>query len=172
MSEFSDRIRKIKDNRTPSCTGAYKIKEIYSSLKKNKRIDKINLNTFRSIVRTMGKNIAQLVIDGNVVTLPTRMGKIMILERTRKPRFINGYLFTDQMIDWDKTVKLWEDDDEARTEKILVRYTNDKRYRFVHDVHKAEYKNKYFFKVRFNTQMTRKIYEYAKQNNVKYHTKL
>lgn len=171
MSEFGDNIRKIRGHRTPSCTGAYSVQDIYWKLKTQKLIGDTDLKTFRKIVRTMGKNIAQLVMDGYVVSLPVQMGSIMISERKRKTKFVNGQVFTDQRIDWNKTVKLWEDDEEARKDKIVVRYTEDKKYTFVHNIGDAKFKNKYFFRLRFNTQMMRKTYGYAKQNNVKYHTK-
>ena len=131
--ESIDDIKKVSGHRKPSVTGAYKISNIYHLLKRNGSVPKhISLKQFGQIIRTMGKNLMKLVMDGYIVRLPANMGEIGVVQQKPKVRFVDGVVKTGQMIDWGTTVKLWSEDEEARRDKTIVRYTADRTFRAVH----------------------------------------
>jgi len=60
---------------------------------------------------------------GEVVKLPYRMGELLVGQFEGGARFNKeGKLKIGYSIDWDKTIELWHEDEEAARDKILVRH--------------------------------------------------
>lgn len=168
MSEFIDDIKKVREKRTPSCTGTLKVQTIYRILKRDKKVN-VDYKTFHQIIRTMGKNLSKMIMDGEIVKLPLQMGHFAVIQEKTFVKFKDGKVYHNHKIDWNSTIRLWESDDEAKRNKQLVYFTTDKLLFIKYYRRLAKFKNKYFFEVRATSAIKRNIHKYADENKIVYH---
>lgn len=168
-SKFVDDIKHVRDKRTPSCSGTLTVQTVYRALKKDKKIKDVDIHTFRKIVRTMGQNLAKQIMDGYIVKLPLQMGHFVVIEKKPFVKFINGKVYHNHKVDWNGTIRLWEEDAEARRDKTVVYFNTDKLLFIRYYRRLAKFKNKYFFEVRATSAIKRNIHKYADENKINYH---
>ena len=169
MSKFIDDIKKVKEPRKHSIKGACKIRDLYTELKHDKSLPQIDLHTFRCLIRTMGKNLSQLILDGHIIQLPLQMGKICVYQKDYTLKFVNGKVKHNYKVDWGNTIKLWEDDEEARRDKTILYHAEDKMLLVKYYKHFAKFKNKKFFTFRVTSEVRRNVHKYSNEHNVMYH---
>jgi len=99
------------------------------------------LNDFNEAIRDL------IINESFEYKLPYRMGILTIRKHKNTP-WINdeGELMNNLPVDWDSTLKLWEEDPEAKEDKKLVRHynehTNGYVARWYYGTGKAKYINK------------------------------
>lgn len=114
MSKFCDDIRKIHGKRHHKIKQSMRIYDIYRDAKtKGYLPDNITIDLFRCIMKQLNLKLAQFIADGNVYTLPYRMGEIYLIKKDTKLKMRNGQIITKLRPDWNRTIKLWEEDQES-----------------------------------------------------------
>lgn len=135
-------------------TNSYTTRDIYRGIKKTINISE---SLFRKIVKTVNGLMAERVINGLEVNLPSKMGKVELRKFRTKVKIKDGKIITTKPIDWKETLNLWKEDEDARKNKTLVRHDTDYVYRTVYNTKSANYRNKAFYKFSLSRRYKRTI---------------
>ena len=115
----------LKDTRKHKIKCDYGIADYFKFYKENG--GKLNAAKFRSILFTFNKNLYPIICnDGYMYRLPKRMGCLAIYQKDAYVRIKEGKLKTNRQIDWNSTIKLWEEYPELRVKKQYVLFENEK----------------------------------------------
>lgn len=147
-SDFRKRIIRVEQPHTFKVTNSYGNKEAWRWLKKNKWLDlgqSITEREFGIIIKTINQYLQDQLIKGKDIILPHRMGRIEIRKFEAKLDFKDGKVITNLPVDWDRTLKLWYEDNHAKENKTLIRQENRTRFGVHYDKTKANYNNKVFY---------------------------
>lgn len=113
----------------------------------------IDKKVFNKIITEYNKEICNIILEDLEIQLPHRLGKLELLKQKRGV-YVNdeGKVINTNPVDWKKTNHLWENNQEAKDKKILIRHTNKHTGGYVFSINynkkNAIFKNKsvYFFK--------------------------
>ena len=166
--EFKNKIKKVKSSRKYKVTGSIGNYDVYKQIRKNKwsGIDPISEKDFYSIIRQMNKAMAQCLINGEEVILPCHMGTLEIRKALRKLVIKDGKLRTNSPIDWNATLSLWYNDEEAQQQRLLVRNPNNEIFKVYYNKGKASYTNKSFYSFSLNRTIKQAIKKRALQGDL------
>ena len=110
------------------------IKNLRSSYKKYLETTEnpVDIKTYLLINADYNKFLINEALQGNEITLPSRMGTIYIVGRKPTIRFDEDGKIVGLAPDWVETKKLWDRDPEAKAKKQRVFHTNSHSdgYRF------------------------------------------
>ena len=115
-SEFRRQIQNSSKrcHKVTNSLGSY---DAYKYIRKNKWFDigrPLTEHEFYQIIRRVNNYLAEELVNGNDIIFPNRMGKLELRKRNSLPVIDkNGSLKVTYAIDWDSTLKLWYDDEEA-----------------------------------------------------------
>lgn len=85
----------------------------------------ISKTQFNKVITEFNLALQELIIRDNVIyQMPGINFEIVLKKEKRKPRIKDGKLYNPLPIDWARTNKLWEKDEEAKEKKLLVRINN------------------------------------------------
>jgi len=118
----------------------YGMKDYYKYFIKNNPDLNINNSVYSNIISDFNNEIINLIIEENLeYILPYIGSSISIKKSKRIPRIVDGKLYNPTPVDWVATNKLWEEDNEARTKKLLVRYLNNHTSKYVFNIYFKKY---------------------------------
>ena len=106
-----------------------------------------------------GRNIL-----GYNIKLPHKMGQLELRKSNTNISIKNGKVVNNFPIDWDKTLKLWYEDEEAYKNKTLVKIQEKEIYRVYYNKQKANFKNKSFYEFKLNRDLKIRIKQNVKSN--------
>jgi hypothetical protein len=111
-------------------------------------------NFLKSLFSLMINN---MIHKNDEYQLPYRLGSLCIRKYVQKVKIIDGKLVSNFPVDWNSTLKLWEEDEESKKEKKLIRHINKNKevYRYIYIKGMANYTNKKFYK--FKPTRTNKL---------------
>ena len=69
-------------------------------------------------------------------------------------------------IDWDRTLKLWYEDEEAYKNKTLIKIEEKEIYKIFYNRNLADYTNKSFYQFNFNRELKKKLKYNIKEGEV------
>lgn len=147
-SEFRKNTVRASGSHTFKVTNSYRNKDVWRWLKKRKWLDlgqPITEKEFGIIIKTINQHLQDQLIQGKDINLPHRMGKIEIRKFEAKLEFKDGKVITNLPVDWDRTLKLWYEDDSAKNNKTLIRHESRTRFSIYYDKTNANYNNKVFY---------------------------
>ena len=116
MDEFRRRILKVNGPRKHKINNSLGVYNAYKLIRKNKWFDigrPVSEHNFYSIIRTVNNLLADFLSKGHDVNLPCQMGRLEIRKYDAKITLQEGKIVTNLPIDWDRTLKLWSEDEEA-----------------------------------------------------------
>lgn len=151
--EFRKRILKVHKERKHKVTGSLGVYDAYKYIRKNNWLNlprKVTEHEFYSIVRHVNNLLAQELINGSDIKFPCKMGTLEIRKRIPKVELKEGKLIKTMPIDWEATLKLWFDDEDAFKEKILLYDESKETFRTKYNISKANYNNKSFYSFTLN----------------------
>lgn len=103
-------------------------------LYKQSSVAPVDLKTYISYANEYNKFLANKVLEGETITLPSRMGLLSIIGKKQKIRFADDGTIKGLAPDWVKTKQLWIDNPEAKENKKVLYHTNSHtdnvRYKF------------------------------------------
>ena len=169
FEEFRKALLKVSEPKNYEITNSLGVYDAYKYIRKNKWFDigkPLKESEFYKIIRTVGKTMAEQLSQGEDIILPLRMGTLEIRKKKSKLEFVDGKLKTSLPIDWKATHYLWFEDEEARTNKLLVRRTEDWIFKIKYNKSFAIYNNKEFYSFAINRGIRLKLKDNIKQGTV------
>lgn len=93
------------------------------------------------------------------------MGRLEV--RKFKPiiRFDNNKLTVRLPIDWDRTLKLWLEDEEAYKERTLVKMEEKEIFKVCYNKTRADFSNKGFYQLQINRDLKTALKKKIKLGN-------
>lgn len=113
---------------------------------------------YARVLRAVNKALVEELIEGaNDYTLPFGLGRISFRKRKNKAFITVNGIRSTTMVNWKDTMALWEDNPQAKRNKILLRYTNlsTGRYSFRIKMFTRRFANKDYFAFRFKRSFKR-----------------
>ena len=109
------------------------------------------------ILNRVNAEIEELLLQGNIIRLPAHFGDISIRMKILKLGIKDGKLYNRRPIDWEATLKLWYENEEAAAAKTLIKIETDISYKLHYPKHRAKYKNKSCISMRSNRSFRAKM---------------
>ena len=168
--DFKSVIQGLQNTRTHKITNSLGVYDAYKYIRKNKWFDigrPLTEHEFYQIIRRVNNYLAEELVNGNDITFPNRMGKLELRKRNSLPVIDkNGSLKVTYAIDWDSTLKLWYDDEEAFNNKTLVRLPERNIFRVKYNKDSANYENKSFMEFQINRDIKTRLKQKIKNNEI------
>lgn len=159
-SEFKSGILHLKENRKHKVTKSLGVYDAYKFIRKNKWLNigrMVTEHEFYSIIRNVNKQFVNNLLEGYDIKLPYRMGIIELRKRNVSISISEGKIKTTLPVDWDKTIKLWHEDEESYKNKTLVKMEEKEVYKIYYNKSKSNYKNKTLYEFRPNRELKIKV---------------
>lgn len=169
MDEFRRRILKVNGPRKHKINNSFGVYNAYKLIRKNKWFDigrPVSEHDFYSIIRTVNNLLANFLSKGHDVNLPCQMGRLEIRKYDAKITLQEGKIVTNLPIDWDRTLKLWSEDEKAYKERTLIKMEEKEIFSIYYNRTKAKYGNKSFFQFSPNRQLKKTLKRNIKSNNL------
>ena len=148
----------------------YSIPDYYNYYKKKYNNSKIDKKKYNDIISFFNKKVIDLIVEDNLdYHLPHLNFVLTTRKEKRKPRIVNGKLHNNIPIDWKATKNLWEESEEAKDKKLLIRYTNYHTSGYVFTIKIVKvgfvYKNKRHYKFKAARDFARALGKRIKDDN-------
>lgn len=167
--QFRRERLKLNEPREHKVKGSLGVYDAYKYIRKNKWFDigrPLTEHEFYSIIRRVNNYLAESLIEGKDITLPHRLGRLEIRKYETYTSFKGDKLVSNLPIDWDKTLKLWYEDEEAYKERTLVKMEEKEIFTVHYNRTKAEYKNKAFYQFDVNRDLKRRLKQQIKEGRI------
>lgn len=140
----------------------YGMAQYYKYYNKKYNTSNISASKYNQIISEFNKEVIDLIINDSVeYYLPGLNLYIGVRKAKRKPKIMNGKLYNTVPVDWNTTKKLWEEDEEAKAKKIIVRFNNSHTSGYVFSIRLiksgAEFKNKKYYKFKASRHFARTL---------------
>ena len=168
--DFKSAVQGLQNNRTHKITNSLGVYDAYKYLRKNKWFNigrSLTEHEFYQIIRRINNYLAEELINGNDIIFPNRMGKLELRKRNSLPIIDKkGNIKVTYAIDWDSTLKLWYDDEEAFNNKTLVKFPEKSIFRVKYNKSTANYENKSFMEFQVNRSIKTRLKQKIKNNEI------
>lgn len=162
-------ILKLNKSRVHKVNKSLGVYDCYKWLRKRKWVDigqRLTEHEFYNIIRKVNNLLALELSLGKDIKLPHRMGIIELRKTNTYIKFKEGKLCTNLPIDWDRTLKLWCEDEEAYKARTLIKMEEKELFKIYYNKAKAAYNNKAFYQFNFNRDLKKAIKENIKMGNI------
>lgn len=169
MDQFRRQLLKVNGPRKHKITNSFGVYDAYKYIRKNKWLNldtPITEHDFYSIIRTVNNYLADLLSKGHDITFPNRMGRLEIRKYDANISIVNGKVVNNLPIDWDRTLKLWSEDEEAYQKRTLIKMEEKEIFKIFYNRGKANYNNKGFFALRVNRELKKKLKKNIKEGRI------
>ena len=169
MDEFRRKILKVDRPRKHKINNSLGVYDCYKTIRKNKWLGigkPISEHDFYSIIRTVNNYLADLLSKGHDINLPCQMGRLEIRKYDAKITLQEGKIVTNLPIDWDRTLKLWSEDEEAYQKRTLIKMEEKEIFKVYYNRGKANYTNKSFFAFDVNRELKKKLKKNIKEQRI------
>ena len=160
MDQFRKDILKVNQSRKHKVTNSIGTRDIFKYIRKNKWFDigqSLTEHQFYYIIRNVNKLLIESLLQCKDIVFPNRMGILEIRKNTTKVYIKDNKVISTAPVDWDRTLKLWSEDEEAYKERTLVKREEKKIYRAYYNRVKAEFNNKIFYTFSLNRELKNKL---------------
>lgn len=153
-------INNVKGYRKFKVSGSWGIYDAYKLIRKHKWFDigrPLKEKEFYDIVRQVNNRIADEIAKGTTIIFPCKMGKLELRKDQRGVYFHDGKMRVTYPVDWQATLKLWFEDEEAREQKLLIRRNSKNVYKVHFNKYDATFNNKMFYDFTLNRFIKKKL---------------
>lgn len=169
LQDFINKAKKVSGPRKHKVRNSLGVYDAYKFYRKNKPKEKkfiLTESEYFAIIRQINESLCDEIIKGKDIKLPHRMGRLEVRKFSSKIEFKDGQVRTNLPIDWDKTLKLWYEDWEARENKTLVRYETNQIFTIYYNRGFANYENKTFYKFNVNKALNKRLKDQIRFNRL------
>lgn len=169
LLEFLSSIKKIKETRFHKVKNSYGVYDGYKYYRKTKPKESkyiLSESNYFSIIRRVNELLVELLIEGNDITFPMRMGRLELRKYNPKIYIKDGKVKTTLPVDWDRTLKLWYEDEESYKNKTLVKIEEKEIFKVYYNRNIANFVNKSFYKFNLNRDVKRRLKKVIKDNKI------
>ena len=156
MDEFRRKVLKVDHSRNHKVKNSIGVYDIYKHIRKNKWYDigqPITEHQFYTIIREVNNVLADNLLKGNDIVFPNKMGRLEVRKFEPIIRFDDNKLTVRLPIDWDSTLKLWLEDEEAYKERTLVKMEEKEIFKVCYNKTRADFPNKGFYQLQINRDL-------------------
>ena len=156
MDEFRRKVLKVDHSRNHKVKNSIGVYDIYKHIRKNKWYDigqPITEHQFYTIIRQVNNILADNLLKGNDIVFPNKMGRLEVRKFEPIIRFDDNKLTVRLPIDWDRTLKLWSEDEEAYKERTLVKMEEKEIFKVCYNKTRADFQNKGFYQLQINRDL-------------------
>ncbi len=169
FTSFAHNIRKLNSSRVHKVTNSYGIYDGYKYYRKNKPKDKKYILTesqYFAITRKVNSLLGEALSNGEDITLPCRLGRLEIRKYEARITIEGKKIKTNLPIDWDKTLKLWYEDEESYKNKTLIKMEEKEIFKIHYNRIVADYNNKSFYQFDVNKELKKRLKTNIKEGNI------
>lgn len=160
LADFLSSVRKLNEPRVHKVNHSLGVYDAYKYLRKNKWFNigrPLTEHEFYSIIRRINNYLADSFLRGHDIKLPHRMGQLELRKYDVRFSIEDGKVKTNLPIDWDRTLKLWYEDEEAYKERTLVKVEEKEIYKVYYNKQLADYQNMVFYEFKVNRELKKSI---------------
>ncbi len=169
LEEFKTEVCKKRGDKQFKVRNSFGIYDCYKLIRKNKWYDigrPVSEHDFYAIVRGINNILADNIANGETVYFPHRMGKLELRKGKRGVKLVDQKLKVTYPINWEETLKLWYEDEEAKKNKILLRDENEYVYKVKYCKQDATYENKIFYYFTLNRFIKQALRDNIEQRKI------
>lgn len=169
MDDFRRAVLKIDGPRKHKVNNSNGVYQVYKWIRKNKWLDigrPLTEHEFYTIIRQVNNCLADELLHGRDIILPHRLGRIELRKYDARMSIKNGKLITNLPIDWDRTLKLWSEDEEAYKERTLVKVEEKEIFKVFFNKRTANFQNKSFMEFEVNRDLKRRLKQKIKSGAI------
>lgn len=170
FQQFKSGILKNNEKRVSKIYNSYGVYDYFKYYRKVKPKDKryiITEKVYYKILRSVYSKLAQYLSEGQEIILPCRMGTIEIRKIPIIPKIdSDGKLTYKAPINWEETLKLWYEDQEAYENKTLVKRDIREKYKIFYNKYTANYKNKSYYMFTPNREIKKALSKAILNNKI------
>ena len=157
--EFKKNIQHT-DSRVHKVTNSIGVYDAYKWIRAHKWLNigrPLTEHEFYSIIRRVNNYLADSFLMGQDIKFPHRMGQLELRKYDARFNIVDGKIKTNLPIDWDRTLKLWYEDEEAYKERTLVKMEEKEIFRIYYNKQLADYQNMVFYEFKVNRELKKSI---------------
>ena len=165
LEDFKRTTLKLNEPRTHKVTGSLGVYDAYKYIRKNKwpNIGRpLSEHEFYSIIRKVNEYLADSLLQGHDTVLPHKMGRIEVKKYEARITLEGNKVKTNLPIDWDRTLKLWYEDEESYKNKTLIKMEEKEIFKVCYNKSKADFNNKSFYQFDINRDLKRRLKQQIK----------
>lgn len=169
MDDFRKDVLKIKGPRKHKVKNSLGVYDAYKYIRRNKWFNigqPLTEHQFYTIIRTINLFLSDQLLEGHDIQLPCRMGKLELRKNAARINIKDNKVQTNLPIDWDKTLKLWAEDEESYKKRTLIKMEEKEIYKVYYNKSKADFNNKSFFGFNLNRSLKQRLKEQIKNGNL------
>ncbi len=169
MDNFRREVLKLDGPRLHKVRNSNGVYDAYKWIRKNKWLDigrPVTEHEFYTIIRRVNNLLAEALLNGEDVILPHRLGTIELRKYDTRVSIVDGKIVTNLPIDWDRTLKLWSEDEEAYKERILIKMEEKEIFKVFYNKRTANYENKSFMQFEVNRDLKRRLKQKIKDKTI------
>mgnify|MGYP004476350905 FL=1 len=158
--EFRAKLIKTDVPRKSRVRNSWGVYDAYKHIRKKGWYDigrPLKEHEFYSIVRGVNDLMAEEIVRGNIIKFPHNMGELELRKYKPEVKIVDGKLKIGYPVNWDKTIKLWYEDEEARINKTLLRHEPKYIYHIKYNKYHAMYENQVFYEFEVNRFIKRAL---------------
>ena len=167
--EFLNKVRKVKEPRNHKVKNSYGIYDGYKFYRKNKPKDPkyvLTESQYFAITRKVNEFLIEALSKGEDVILPFRLGRIEVRKYESRITWDGKKVKSNLPIDWDRTLKLWYEDEEAYKNKTLVKVEEKEIFKVYYNKHLADYNNQVFYEFNINRELKKRLKQRIKEGRL------
>ena len=163
--DFKLAIQGLQNTRTHKITNSLGVYDAYKYIRKNKWLNigrPLSEHEFYSIIRKVNEYLADSLLRGHDIILPHKMGRIEVKKYEARITLEGNKVKTNLPIDWDRTLKLWYEDEESYKNKTLIKMEEKEIFKVCYNKSKADFNNKSFYQFDINRDLKRRLKQQIK----------
>lgn len=167
--EFKSEVQHLSSPRKHKVTNSIGVYSAYKWIRKNKWLNigrPLTEHEFYSIIRKVNDYLADSFLHGNDIKLPHRMGRIELRKYDVRVSFDGEKVKTNLPIDWNRTLKLWYEDEEAYENKTLVKVEEKEIFKVYYNRQLADYNNQSFYEFNVNRELKKRLKQRIKEGKL------
>lgn len=168
MEEFRRKVLKVDGPRVHRINHSLGVYDSYKYIRKNGWFDigrPITEYQFYYIIRTINELLVDTLLQGHDIHLPCKMGIIEVRKCPARYTIEDNKVKTNLPIDWDRTLKLWSEDEEAFKDKTLIKMEEKEIFKVYYNKFRANFNNKSFYEFTANRDLKLRLKQKIKSGN-------
>lgn len=169
LADFLSSVKKLNEPRVHKVNHSLGVYDAYKWIRKNGWLNigrPLTEHEFYSIIRKVNNYLADSFLYGNDIKLPHRMGRIELRKYDVRINIDGEKVKTNLPIDWDKTLKLWYEDEASYKKKTLVKMEEKEIFKVYYNKQLADYNNQVFYEFHINRELKKRLKQRIKEGKL------
>ena len=166
---FINSIKRINEPRVHKVRNSYGVYDgfkYYRKIRPKEHKYVLTESQYFSIIRKVNELLGESLICGEDINLPYRLGRLEIRKYSAKITVDGKKVRTNLPIDWDRTLKLWYEDEESYKNKTLIKVEEKEIYKIYYNRNVADFTNKSFYQFDINRELKKRLKQNIKEGKL------